>query len=154
MDFFGASASDSQWPASSAVVREVLDEWMALAWCADPWRQMYRDDLVGGLRPVVVALVAEAPGGGDGRRGRLRAAAVAHGLFRRHQRCSPLDLTEELSMLAAAIVEVFLRHGVQLAAADMSDALVRDLRCVGRAVHAGYLDEPSSQRGDGHRHRR
>jgi hypothetical protein len=72
------------------------------------------------VRTVVSELLNEARHPRDGMRElRLRAAARAHGEFRRRQRCDCVSLTDELGALRAAIETAMLYAG-------QSPGLVRD----------------------------
>jgi hypothetical protein len=77
-----------------------------------PWQAMPTDDGCGYMRAVISELLNEARHPGDGvRELRLRAAARAHGEFRRRQRCDCDELAGELAALSPAIETVMLYAG-------------------------------------------
>jgi hypothetical protein len=108
------------WEKIPADVDQVVVRWWAMVRGRTPWRTMPTDDGCGYVRTVVSELLNEARHPRDGMRElRLRAAARAHGEFRRRQRCDCTTLTDELAALSAAIEAAMLFGG-------QSPGLVRD----------------------------
>ena len=145
-DFDGASFASAYGPPVTA--RDVLAALAELLRREPPWSDMHLDDRPGEWRHVVVALLEDrtAVTGGE-RRSRLRWAAQRHGRFRRAQCCGRQHLAEELLLLEEAISEVMHRSGrSSRSIAQVLDTLAPDLRSIGRALHAGYVDGPSFQR--------
>ena len=123
---------------------EVLELWLALVRHDAPWSEMYLDDVSGRWSQVVAELldgwIDVTPGE---RRQYLRRAAHRHGEFRRSQGCGSRELAEEVSLLEAAIAEVLHRSGASSTFIERTlRGLAPDLRSIGRAVHAGYVDGP------------
>lgn len=108
------------WERIPADVDQVSIRWWNMVRDRAPWRSMPADDGCGYMRAVVSELLNEARHPGDGMRElRLRAAARAHGEFRRRQRCDCAALADELSAVSGAI-EATMTYGGQ------SPSLVRD----------------------------
>src|SRR5215467_13054260 len=85
------------WEKIPADVDQVVIRWWETVRSRPPWRTMPADDGGGYMRAVVSELLNEARHPGDGMRElRLRAAARAHGQFRRRQSCDCVSVTDEL----------------------------------------------------------
>src|SRR5215813_1626393 len=86
------------WEKIPADVDQVVIRWWSMVGGRLPWRAMPNDDGRGYMRAVISELLNEARHPGDGMRElRLRAAARAHGQFRRRQCCDCDSLTDELA---------------------------------------------------------
>jgi hypothetical protein len=144
MENFGGAFESDYDPLAAA--RDVFEVWLELLRDETPWSEMYLDDVTGRWGPVIVELfndrAAERPAD---RRRHLGRAAHRHGEFRRGQRFRPQDLTEEVDALQEAIGEVLDRIGAPPTLVEQTlHSLAPDLRCIGRAVHAGYVDGRST----------
>jgi len=108
------------WERIPADVDQVAIRWWKMVCDRAPWQSMPPDDGYGYMRAVVSELLNEARHPGDGMRElRLRAAARAHGEFRRRQRCDCAALADELAAVSGAI-EATMTYGGQ------PPSLVRD----------------------------
>ena len=128
-------------------IGDVMGEWIRLVQIETPWCDMQLDDLTGGWRRVLAALLSDAEDASVDRRVGLRRVARTHGEFRRRQRCTPQALSDEVTLMQAAIAELLLRHGASVRVAEQAlELLASDLHTIGRAAYAGYVDGPSSRR--------
>jgi hypothetical protein len=124
----------------AAIAREMRDTWAELARCGTPWADMPIDDVSGYWGRIAYALLAEH----DDERTRnrtLRPEAVLHGEFRRRQLCPPQAVSAEIALMERVVEDVACETLDPPAARAVLRALRRDLRCIGRGIHAGYFDE-------------
>lgn len=99
-------------------VDEVLRRWSRILVREHPWSTMPLDDVRGMMRPLMSELLNEARDLDDeGRRGRLAAAARAHGAFRAAQECTEEDVVNEFGFVLAAIEGALRSVGLSARAA-------------------------------------
>jgi hypothetical protein len=112
-----------------------------------PWRTMLHDDVTGEMRRVVIELVnASWDYDDEARRHRLAAAARAHGIFRRAQRCEKSAVVCELTLMLDTIAQAWSSSypSFPLVQAAIGN-LLPDIRLARRAAERGF-DGRTSER--------